>query len=196
MSGVADKIDFMKLIRYFEDNNIEEALRIVTRENILSRDRSGDGVLVYLCRKGPDDPSLVRHFVGLGAETSALGIGWSPLQIAANYHKPKLLRALLDVNIKDVNVVTQFRSAQILYFSPKQHCECIRILVDAGSEIPAYLNVFLHEFVTKRNETRTAAIMILGLKRCRSRVIGKSNGGDVLRLIARAVWSTRGLVRK
>lgn len=198
-------IDFTRLMCSFEDRNIVQALSCVTHENVMNLDPQGDCVLVYLCWVGPDDPDLLRHFIKLGASLSA-SKGFTPFQMAARENKPKLLRALLDYS--DAANYMNLRTTHH-YTSPIEFCcngqdkiECAKILIDAGAKLPkqkhigVVLDVVLQNFIETRRTTRSAAIMILGLKRCRSSVLGGGNGGDILRVIARCVWSTRGLVTK
>lgn len=193
-------IDFESLIfcNHKEWSNVAKS--IITKDNIFDRDSHGDCVLVYLCWLGPDDPDLLYHFLHLAGEFPFNKIGYfSPAQMAARENKPKLLRALLDVNIEYINYTSSWHGA-----TPFQYCyltdqdtrgfECVRVLVDAGAKLPDPdgIGPILQIFITKRIETRSAAIAILCLKCCRSSVLSGGNGGDVLRVIARCVWSTRG----
>lgn len=73
----------------------------------------------------------------------------------------------------------------------------MRIAIDAGvidtDKIPPKVHAGVHLFVWLRTRARYAALTVLGALRCRSRVIRKTaNGNDVLRLVARCVWGSRG----
>jgi hypothetical protein len=71
------------------------------------------------------------------------------------------------------------------------------LLLDWGaqlSEVPANVTVpvWAPPYVAGRERARVAAVVLLGMRREHRSAVMASNAMDVIRLIAKAVWSTRG----
>lgn len=192
---MGDGLDFDLLDKYLRTNNVAEAKRLVTRENVHQRDDDDGGVVWHLCNQGPDDPELLYHFVAMGAslEMSTDENVRSPQDPAAAYKKPKILRALLDLGVPPN--VKAFGHTPFERALENNNFVCACVLLDAGAtatiRFGTQIGRRLHGFITNRNKARDASIAILSLLKCRSHII-TGNGKDVLRIVARCVWSQRG----
>lgn len=189
--------DFDEVLEHFHNNDIDAIKQMIVAENVNFHD-DGDNILTFMCMFGPDDVALFRHFVALGAQPQQDEMGSLTLLAAATNGKPRILRELLDT---DENASGFTRMPELLTCLLDSRCfivddnvipfnECDRIMVDAGAQPDAKTPLWLREFATYREAARSASIVILGLlQRCGSL---SGNGKDVLRIIARCVWSTRG----
>lgn len=187
---------------YFEDylirGKFEEAKSLVTPANAQTRDGNGFGVLRYLCRYAPDDPGLLYHFIKLGAtlELDSAGKFSSPLHQTAYYGKIRLMRALLDLGIPG-DILDQSERTPLQWSLRHYQKECVHLLLDRGAKLSLVkkdykIPQWARDLSSKREKMRISSVIILGLLHCKSKVTGKS-GKDVLRMVARATWSLRGL---
>lgn len=193
------KLDFRLFEKLLRERNVEEAKKLVTPENIHDTTNWG-GILVYVCCDGPDEPDLLRYFVAMGASLEiennrkpVTPLGWALRK--SNYNQIKeLLRLGVPVNsfVDNLNHTPLFVS---LYRNDNR---ITKLLLDAGakiSKLPSNGNEFVTkpilDFIASREATRQACIVVLGMKRCGSRVL-QPNGIDVLRVIGRCLWETRG----
>lgn len=198
-------LDFWLLRHGLCGGDAEAAKLIVTSENADKRDEHGRGVIWHLMYNGPDNPDLLHDFLQKGATLHAPSVddtSYPPLHQAAKYKRKKMLLALLDggypvdydhCGLTPLDVVL----SGSIYFSKK----IVKILLDAGAKIynPVYRcedgdrNIaWAKRYQHHREQTRMSAIIVLGLVMKKSRIVGRCNGRDVLRMIARCVWSTRG----
>lgn len=198
-------LQFYEFGQLLENKDINSAKKLVTAKNVRARNPAGWGIVVHVCWFGPDTDEgldLLHYVLNLGAslDLKAEGKRWSPLHSAAWHGKPKLARELvrlgLPVDIKNTNSETPL----CLALANNQNIVA-KVLLDCGAnlelirkdepffkkEIPLWFNTF----VLTRNERRQASIAILGLLRCNSEVL-KPNGKDILQIIAKSVWGTRG----
>lgn len=189
---------FHQLIQHFRWKTIDDVKQLVTSENVMFRDYMGDGVLSYICMYYKvDDGDVIRYFVQQGAtlELDSHKRRWSPLHKAACRGRGKMTRALIDLGIP-VDIHTEYNQTPLMrtYFYDSNF-ESAKVLIDAGANLSVFndeLAGWVKEFVATREQTRAAAVIVLALQRCRSAVVGCGNGRDVLKMVARCVWSTRG----
>lgn len=142
-------------------------------------------LLEVVCQQGHDDDfSLIGYFLAMGACRMN-----NALHSAASYDKPKMLRALLDAGI---NVNRLGRSGKTAFhFAMVWNCrQCIKVLIDAGATPPVDAEEWITEYIDERSTMRSSCIVMMALNRCRSAYSGANK--DVLRMIARCVWSARG----
>ena len=191
-------LNFDAFEEYLSDDNVDAAKSIVTPANAQARRaRDGYGVVFYLCWYGPNDPGLLHHFVKLGAtlELDSAFIRDSPLHAAAFRGNYKQMRALLDLGVP-VDIFCSYNYTPLYYSLGYQKRKCTRLLLDAGAKLGCakqdLVPNWVYDFVTKREQTRTFSVIILGLLRCNSKVTGQ-NGKDILRIVARCLWGLRGL---
>lgn len=213
MEGV-DVFDvFAKLL---ENGDINGARHLFAYPSATLKGVQGHGVLTHVCEFGPDDPDLLRHFIEMGAtlELDSSHIRGGPIHSAAATNKPKMLRMLLDLGTPanlfsyrytPLDNTFGFNSGELanafafkLLICYEESRMCAKILLDAGaqlSECKRDVPQWVHEYVSTRKKTRAASIAILGLLVCKSSVIS-CVGRDILRVLARCVWSMRGLNTK
>ena len=136
--------------------------------------------------------------LGATLELDSAGKRQSPLHWAAYWGKPRLLRALLDLGTP-VDILYERGRTPLLFALVSKKVECARLLLDAGAQLRLvtennYCTIpqWARDFASAREHARAASLAMLGLLRCGSRVVGRSNGIDVLRVVARCVWGTRG----
>lgn len=205
---------FLKLV---EKGMIADAMLLVNPTNVKDAHRSTKrGVISMVCSSHliGDDPDLVATLVRLGAPIidPDKGVVWlQPIHYTAISDKPKVARLLLDLGVP-----VDFSSNGEIEFTPLRwacdngngapNLRCAKVFIDAGATItimkespPIYfsnkeglLPNCLVDFIATRTERRLVCIIVLGFHRCRSKIIGSRNGKDILRMIARCVWETRG----
>lgn len=183
----------------FEDSlivgDIDGAKKIITRENIHG------SVIGSLCLYGPDNPDLLRYYINLGVVAGVIFCNLEMmLQNAAETFKPKMVRALLDCCHIFANECHHAVPVELPLHSSRNLC--VLHLLDAkvpireihvfGSIETVLLPQWIQDFKEGREKARSVSVMMLGLQRLHSRVIG-GNRKDVLRVIARSVWGLRGL---
>lgn len=180
---------------FFED--LERLLRV--------RDIAGIKTLVpvqrhmlldFVCIHGHDDDaaSLIRYMYEMDPKAT------NALYNCAARNKHKMIRELLDVG-ENVNKPRLANRQTALWHALKwKSNECARVLVDAGARIPSNdeaqfiwecvdVPQWVWDFKKTRNATHAGCIIVLGLNRCCRR---RDTNKDVLRIIARCVWATRG----
>lgn len=194
-----DDSPLVQFSRYLIDDNIFDAKRIVTRGIAHKRDAFDCGFIWYFMFHGKhDDPTTLQYLLDQGATLDAPKASgyYSPLQQAICYGKVKVLRALLNIGV-GVNVYVY--NCTSLELALKRNLAAIaKILLDAGANLglvnrcAVTIPEWVHRFVKHREYVRQTTLIVLGLKRARSRSLGCVNGKDVLCVIARCVWETRG----
>lgn len=189
------QLDFGKFVWLLMGQKYEEAKVFVKPENIKSQDQNNRGILWYVCAYGPDDPWLLRYFrqvmrVPFFDETNDReGL----LFQSVGRCKPKVARALIDMGVEvDARICLFRRTVLEMFIFDGFMSGSMKILIDAGAKVPQKAeDGWSGVFQKGRALARGTTIGILGLRRCGARVVGKSNGGNVLWLIARCLWSTR-----
>lgn len=163
---------------------------LITKENVTTV-FGGHCVLTYVCWYGPDDPDILLYCVGLGASVQRHVGNKAPIHFAAQSGKCKLVRTLIDLGVS-VNQETQTGST-VLDFTLLRSNRCTELVLDAGGVQTSVVNLpqWAKNFINQRKQHRTNALILIGLKQCRSKTIG-FNGKDVMRVIARCIWSMRG----
>lgn len=205
-------MDFDEFIDCLSRGEVAKAAKMVTTRNVNCRSHLNFGVVLLLCRFGPDDPELLRHFAYLGASLEMVKRSSTSLHWATTHNKPKLVRALLDLGA-NVNTRNSW-GLSALQWCRQDDQTCSILLLDAGAEIPFCPAMHKYQcFMTTREKARSASIAILCLhrlfsksmttrKKARSASVAIlhrrhqqlfSKTKDVLRVVARCVWSTRGL---
>lgn len=117
-----------------------------------------------------------------------------------------MMRVLLDFGVAADEVSGTWHSTPLHTALASREWEGARMLLDAGaqlrnasstikkvSELPPRIVEMAETFVAARENTRAGCIVILGLRRANAATIG-NNGNDVLRMVARCLWSTRGII--
>lgn len=179
-----------------------QAWSLISPQNVKCVDHMGHGVLSYVCCfTENDDPTIIHHCIGKGAsiDTDSHGKRLSLLHITAQKGKNKMLRALLDFGVLDVNGHDRDGRTPLYHTFRRGDTKCARVLLDAGARstfVKEWQTTFFiesrgQEFVIAREMARLAAVTVMGVARCKSIVLS-GNGKNVLWLIARCVWETRG----
>lgn len=194
-----NSIDFGLLEDLFKRHNIKEIKRIVNCHNVNDVNHSGAGVALYACKYGHDDPEALLYFASIGIqqtllENASFGF-WAPIHRAAIDDKMHLVRSLVRLGVP-INLYDSSRTPldamfeQVIKYNVKS---CIE-LVDMGAKT-YFPHEWIHDFTKQRQRTRHASIIVLGLQRCFPNTL-QGNGKDVLRMIARCLWSLRGINEK
>lgn len=177
---------------------------MVTPENVLSRDEANeDGVIAHIsggCENDHEiDGILILMFLARGASLE-LDVSkihhYTPLHFAAWYGKSSVIKLLLDVGVPR-DILDAKKHTALYWASCKANNECCNVLVDAGAQLMTkhrhHSVMYNSDFLRSRECARVASCVILALKRCKSNVLRNSgNGNNVLLVIARCVWQTRG----
>lgn len=161
---------------------------------------AGTGLFRWICgNEVVDDPDFVSQFVEMGIPLMDES-RWHALHYAALFHKPSLMRYFLDLAPECVNSRTNTGRTIMDISLSQSFYKVIPLLVDRGAKrgnetmlIIQKQAHLLEQLQQARKFARTRAVIVCGLLRCRACVI-RGNGMDVLRMIARCIWSHRGLV--
>lgn len=192
----ATKFDWFHFTKHLKEKNIEAAKQLITPENIHSK--TAILALERVCSDGPDDPLLVKHFFDMGLivpQSRFRGPKFLDLAVTNDFHRS--LHVLLDhlpINEKDNNFDEEdgnFDTPLEIVFSKNNCAYCLRVLMDAGAKPTRYMmkeQPWIKQFVYSRTLARECALALL----CVPRMRGKVNvTRDVMRIVARCVWSTR-----
>lgn len=180
---------------------------IITQDNVRECDSNGCGVVWHMCRSPffPDDAKTLTYFIKLGAsyfinvQDAACRVIVEPIHLAARTGKKNMLRVLLDLGIPVDTPSFCVRNTPLFYaVNSDRGRDCARLLLDAGANLDLVHNnikipTWVGKFVANRYSARNASIAILYLHsdaKATKSLCG--NGRDMLRMIARCVWSTRG----
>lgn len=174
--------------------DVQGAMKLVTPATANLLDEHGRGFVEHFCYRGVDDDPTILHLLFKNGAVLSLGNEKRehPVFEAARKGKTKILRALLDHGV-DVNMLNNVGETILDVSQGWTSC----VIWDAGGKnmcrywVGSAWEVNLRKFENIRAQLRMAAICILGLARANSSVLGPHNGCDVLRMIARCVWSTR-----
>lgn len=184
-----NQMDFHHFSLLLKQGRFEEAIECVTTENANdSQYSTGRGALELFVLYGPDGPNgvaMLHRLLSKGVKLNHV----APLYYAATRKKVGLVRALLDLRAPigcDAIDWAVFRTGFGTGFEEDRrnlsHI-CAKMLIDAGAKCTVRI-----PFYESRLLARKAAIAILSLQ------TQKLGGGakDVLRIIGRCVWGTRG----
>lgn len=184
------------------EGKFDKVLKLAT-DIVKLRDEDDDGVIWYVCAYAPDvDESvqLIHKLVALGAALeikpkTSFYSRRNPIHVVCWKEKPKLLHTLIElgspIELRCGNGWTALHHAISV-----QSVECVKILLDAGAQLSLCVSNFVPTWVTtlaeKRTRIRNVSIVLLGMIKISSTSLC-GNGRDVLRMIARCVWSMRAL---
>lgn len=190
-----DIVDHEILRNCFTHRDVVGIKSLITTENVKKVDATGLGVVWFFLHHGPDDPEILKLLVDAGAPLyNEYSSGfYTPLIKAAARRRNKCIRALLDMGYPVDRLCTNQTALQLAIAHDND--EGVKILLDAGASLKNLTNVipgWIKGFMNRHRQTRKNCRIILGLKRARSRSLGCNNGVDILRMIARCVWETRG----
>lgn len=207
-----DRIDFVLLQKSLKANNVAEVKRHVTRHNVNDVDEDGVSAVGYVCMPdaiGDDTADLIKYFVHLGMQRNNIEnvtrTYWCPIHRAASNGKKEIVRALVQSGVS-VDFIDAGRTPLCHLFAERHSNTLSRkmiiFLLDLGADPllarfvqdPITLPQYAYDFIQHRGETRLATIIVLGLRRTSKSVLESGNGKDVLCLIARCLWSLRGVV--
>lgn len=141
---------------------------------------------------------VLDHCVAIGIQDHITDCSCcSPIHYAVLHGcSPKCIRALLDLgtnpnrkNEHGISVMDMCTRMDLEEYDT-YHLQALCVLIDAGAPLSDGLPQSLSDFVVRREASRAASLIVLGLNRCDCDCGG--NGRDVLRVISRCVWSTRG----
>lgn len=179
-------------------DRIDDLKKMLTTQNITDVGESGS-TIDYLCKFGPNNRELTKHFLRLGAPTRD-----HDLFTAVYHEKHEVLRALLDHGLNvDTTPMRKITPLGVVFLNFNQvDAACCKVLIDAGAQISntekevrfrgGHVPRPATSFVKTRIATRATSMAMLQLARRRSQVFGGYNGREVLEMIARCVWETRG----
>lgn len=176
-------------------NDVDGIKLIAESKDISQVFSDGSSVTWMFLQYVPENPEILKILLENGApRTSNSTYHFPPLMKATSLSKWISMRVLLNAGC-NVNEPHQHQRAIDIAID-NNDITGLKLLLDAGAN-PSYArrqNVpfWVHEFMSNREQTRSQCICVLGLKRVRSRSLGCANGTDVLRIIARCVWETRG----
>lgn len=155
-------------------------------------------LLTQICRENVINYDLLHHALSLidvPRVCKRVGLSRQLQAVCKTNANAKCVRLFIDHGYP-VDTINAYGETPLFCALYNSAYACAVVLLDAGAK-PGMRNVkgtqipkWAHRFVAARINARAAAIAVLCLTRVGSRVVG-NNGRDVLRIIARCVWSTR-----
>lgn len=160
------------------------------------RDLFGYGIVDYICHwtKNNDGCNLLRHVLGATFDVEKC-CGYHAIVEKSDRNLEELLNFGHPIEGTFLTIDNTISLLEIAIIVGQTYCA--RLLIDRGAQLKNVNTNYHFEwavfFVSSREKTRGGALAILGLLLCRSRsIVSSGNGKDVLRMISRCVWSTRG----
>lgn len=171
------------------------AKALITFENATAEQLAVNFVWL-LCKYGDDDPDMLVYLVDKGCPFILKKQGdHTCLSIAAKKGKHKIVKKLLDLGV-DANEKNHYgcTSLQCIEKNNEGTRLCAMHLLDAGAAAApnTIIAQWISDLANQRKATHTLVILLLGLQKCCSTVLAH-NGKDVLRMIARVIWSHRSI---
>jgi hypothetical protein len=180
------------------DGDLQQLRVALTVENV-NGERYGGGqtALQLAVRHGHEE--CAKFCIEMGANVNArTNGGWTPLHFASCQRHANLVCVLLDAGAV-VDVTTSAGFTPLYCATRFKRVNVMQLLVDRGAKAS---NVKLDEdvpsipdwvttFIQSRSNCRYAAITIIGIHRYRRTTVTGNNDINVLRLIAKHIWSTR-----
>lgn len=138
-----------------------------------------DAAILY-CASGPDDPELLQQFLDIGNH--------NPVHSAAENNKPRLLRYLIQLGFYVNEIEVGWVSKTPL--DDTDYTQIAMLLLDAGAHCfdPTKERKWITELRASRESVRLCTIATMG-------ALGKK-WRDVSRIIGRAIWANRGVIKK
>lgn len=186
---------YRELAQLFTRGDIDEVKRFITPQ-IASRKNihRGHCVATIFCSYAKDDLVLLSQLVSLGVSFmfQVSKNRWNaPIHFAAKNNKVKIVRALIDMDKVNVNMGNGGNYTPLRF--ALNNANVAKILLDAGAHYDKNAPQWVRDFMLRREKTRLVCIVVLGQLLCRGSIVLQSgNGRDVLRMVARCIWSTRG----
>jgi ankyrin repeat protein len=170
----------------------------LTVDNVNDVDDDGCTALHLAARSGYDE--CVEFCIEMGANVNARANGGhTPLHFASSNRHANVARVLLDAGAM-VDTTNDFGSTPLYWAIRFKRANAAPLLIDRGGRVS---NVKLDEedvpsipewittFVESRSNCRCAAIIIIGIHKYRRTTVTGSNDINVIKLIAKHIWSTR-----
>jgi hypothetical protein len=180
-----------------------QQLRVaLTVGNVNDVDANGLTALHYAAWYGHDD--CVKFCIEMGANVNARvnvrnNDGWTPLHVASLKGRVNVVRMLLDAGA----LVDATNKHGVTPLDRAVRYECVNVmqlLVDRGAKVSnvklAAVRVlaipdWVTTFIESRSKCRYASITIIGIHKYHRTTVTGNNDINVLRLIAKHIWSTR-----
>jgi ankyrin repeat protein len=188
-------MDHLKAAR---DGDLQRLRVALTADNVNDAGDDGYTALHWAARNMHD--KCVKYCIEMGANVNArTNSGNTPLHHASWQGQVDIVRVLLDAGaFVDVTDVKDQRTP--LYFVIRDnHVEAAQLLIDRGGRVSnVRLDKYLPSipdwvttFIESRSKCRCASITIIGIHRYHRTIMTGNNDINVLRLIAKHIWSAR-----
>jgi hypothetical protein len=169
-----------------------QQLRVALTAGNVNNVRDSDGwtALHYAAQYGHID--CVNYAIEIGANVNTRNAyGYTPLHIASLHENANVVRVLLDTGAI-VDVTNNFGRTPLCYAIDNKHVDIARLLIDRGANfIVPIVSDWVTTFVESRSNCRCASIVVIGIHKYRCTTLTGNNDINVLRLIAKHIWSTR-----
>jgi hypothetical protein len=184
------------------DGDLQQLRVALTVDNINNVDAYGVSggcwtVLHYAAENGSVD--CVKFCIEMGANVNArTNGGWAPLHLASLRGDVNVFGVLLDAGAM-VDEADNFGQTPLHDAIQYERVNVTQLLMDQGAKLS---NVTLDEelpaipdwvttFVESRSNCRTVSIAIIGMHKYRRTTVTGNNDVNMIRLIAKHIWSTR-----
>jgi ankyrin repeat protein len=177
--------------------DLEKLREVLTANNVDNADSRGWTALHNAAWYG--HVSCVKYFVEMHANVNARNeYGLTPLHWAAENGSLDVVRVLLDAGAS-IDTTSEDGWTPLRYAIYYKRIEIVRLLFDRGAKlslvllddillrIPHWVKTF-HTMAT----CGRACVLIMGIHKYRRSNVTANNDNNVLKLIAKLIWSTRG----
>lgn len=163
------------VLRFLNVGLFEQAKKDISTSDFIRNDAA-----ILYCAAGPDDPEMLQQFLDIGNR--------NPVHSAAANNKPRLLRYLIELGFYVNEIVVGWISKTPL--DDTDNTQIAMLLIDAGAHCfdPTKERKWITELRASRESVRLCAIATMG-------ALGEK-WRDVSRIIGRAVWESRGYIKK
>jgi ankyrin repeat protein len=178
--------------------NLQQMRVALTVENVNDVDDNGWTALHYAVYHRASADSIT-YCIDTGANVNARNRHeYTPLHYASFFGDVIVVCTLLDAGaIIDAPTIDGWTPLHCSI--QRNHVAVARLLVDRGARLSnVILNVkvpaipdWLTTFIESRSNCRTAAIIIVGIRKFHRKNVPGNNDVNVLRLIGKHIWSTR-----
>ena len=163
------------------EKKYDEVKSLITSQNV-NEEINNWSISEMLCLHGPDDPYLLKHCLDLGA--SFIRRYNAMINHAFNANKDNVLRFI--INQAGDKIGLRYDLEGVI---PTMHVFLYHMGVPVKGDPKDQTNC-IKEMIHRKNTFRSVSIVLLGLRKVSSKVIGENNN-DVLRMIARCFWGLK-----
>jgi ankyrin repeat protein len=179
------------------NGSIQQLRRVLTVDNVDDVNGVGRTALHYSSHKGSLE--CIKYCIKMGVNVNARDFSaWTPLHFASSYGYTDIVHVLLDASAIIVDAKTNTGKTPLYNTIKRKHVRA-KLLIDRGAKvanvqldktvptIPDWVNAI----IASRSKCRSVAALIIGIHKYRHTKVTGNNDMNVLKMIAKLIWSSR-----